>query len=54
MYVVRGADVPAVAAAHGEWFATVRPAATLVLVAGLIEASLLVEIEVEAVRLSDG
>lgn len=39
-----------VLAAHGEVFASVRPAATLVEVGALIEPSLLVEIEAEARR----
>ncbi len=50
MYVVDATDIPAVAEAHARWFGAVRPAATLVLVAGLIEPTLRVEIEVEAQR----
>ena len=50
MYVIRAEDADAVAAIHGEIFATVRPAATLVVVAALIEPSLLVEVEADAVR----
>jgi enamine deaminase RidA (YjgF/YER057c/UK114 family) len=50
MYVVHPEDVPAVAEAHGRWLGAVRPAATLVLVAGLIDPSLRVEIEAEARR----
>ena len=50
MYVVREGDGPAVAAVNGELFGTIRPAATLVRVAGLIDPSLLVEIELEARR----
>ena len=50
MYVTRSEDFPAVAAVHGELFGEVRPAATLVMVAGLIEPSLLVEVELEARR----
>ncbi|MFM7320560.1 MAG: Rid family hydrolase, partial [Armatimonadota bacterium] len=49
MYVVRRSDVDAVGRAHAEVFGDVRPAATLVLVAGLIHPDHLVEIEVEAV-----
>jgi enamine deaminase RidA (YjgF/YER057c/UK114 family) len=49
MYLVDRADVAAVTAVHGELFGTVRPAATLVLVAGLIDETLRVEVEVEAV-----
>jgi enamine deaminase RidA (YjgF/YER057c/UK114 family) len=50
MYVVRIEDAAAVSAVHGEVFGEIRPAATLVQVAGLIEPSLLVEIEAEARR----
>jgi enamine deaminase RidA (YjgF/YER057c/UK114 family) len=50
MYVVDAADIPAIAAAHGRWFREIRPAATLVLVAGLIDPTLCVEIEAEARR----
>lgn len=50
MFVTRIADAPAVSAVHGQLFADVRPAATLVQVAGLVHPSLLVEIEAEARR----
>jgi enamine deaminase RidA (YjgF/YER057c/UK114 family) len=50
MYVTDTSAVAAVLAAHGERFGRVRPAATLVIVAGLIEPSLLVEIEADAQR----
>jgi enamine deaminase RidA (YjgF/YER057c/UK114 family) len=50
MYVVDAADIDAVLAVHGEVFRDVRPAATLVLVAGLIHPSLRVEIEATARR----
>ena len=50
MYVVDPADIPAVTAVHGELFAGVRPAATLVVVARLMTPSLLVEVEAEARR----
>jgi enamine deaminase RidA (YjgF/YER057c/UK114 family) len=50
MYVTHRAHAPAVAAVHGELFGDVRPAATLIVVAGLIDPTLLVEVEVEAVR----
>jgi enamine deaminase RidA (YjgF/YER057c/UK114 family) len=50
MYVVRHADAPAVAAVNGEIFGNVRPASTIVMVAGLIEPSMLVEVELEARR----
>ena len=50
MYVVRAEDAPLVAAVNGELFSTIRPASTLIRVAGLIEPSLLVEVELEARR----
>lgn len=42
-------DVAAVSAAHGEAFADVRPAATMVVVAALLDPRWRVEIEAEAV-----
>ena len=48
MYVVNRSDCDAVGVVHGERFAAVRPAATLVLVAGLIDETMLVEVELEA------
>lgn len=50
MYVTDMRDGPAVIAVHGELFGEIRPAATLVAVAQLIDDSLLVEIEAEAHR----
>ena len=50
IYVTDRASVEAVLAAHGARFGEVRPAATMVVVAGLIEPSLLVEIEADARR----
>jgi len=50
MFVVRPEDVAAVTAAHGEVLRSIRPVATLVLVAGLMDPSFLVEIELEARR----
>ena len=50
MYVVRSADAPIVAAVNGEVFGETRPASTVVVVAGLIDPSLLVEVEVDARR----
>ena len=49
MYLTRREDADAVGEAHGAAFADVRPAATMVVVAGLIDERMLVEIEVEAV-----
>jgi enamine deaminase RidA (YjgF/YER057c/UK114 family) len=50
MYVTDAASIPTVLAAHGERFAAIRPASAIVVVAGLIEPSLSVEIEVDAHR----
>jgi enamine deaminase RidA (YjgF/YER057c/UK114 family) len=48
MYVTDPAHSEAVAEAHGSLFAEVRPVATLVVVAGLLDPEHLVEVEVEA------
>lgn len=50
MFIVRPDDAPTVAAVNGEVFGEIRPASTLVIVAGLIDRSLLVEVEAEARR----
>ena len=50
MYLTDPADAAAVGEVHGEWFRDIRPAATLVIVAALIEPTLLVEIEADARR----
>jgi enamine deaminase RidA (YjgF/YER057c/UK114 family) len=42
------AHADAVGRAHGELFGAVRPAATMVIVAGLLDPEMLVEVEVEA------
>jgi enamine deaminase RidA (YjgF/YER057c/UK114 family) len=49
MYLVDAADWEAVGAAHGSVFAGVRPAATMVVVAGLLDPRWRVEIEAEAI-----
>jgi len=49
VYVVDRADAPAIGRAHADRFGAVRPAMTLVVVAGLIHPDHLVEIEVDAV-----
>jgi len=49
IYVVDVADWEAVGRAHGEAFASVRPACTLVEVSALIAPEILVEIEADAV-----
>jgi enamine deaminase RidA (YjgF/YER057c/UK114 family) len=48
MYIVSIADANPVADVHGQLFRDIRPAATLVQVAGLMHPSLLVEVEAEA------
>jgi enamine deaminase RidA (YjgF/YER057c/UK114 family) len=50
MFVTDMAVSGELSAVHGELFGDVRPAATMVAVAGLMHPSLLVEIEAEAVR----
>jgi enamine deaminase RidA (YjgF/YER057c/UK114 family) len=50
MFVTDMADSAALSAVHGEIFGEIRPAATMVAVAGLMDPSLLVEIEAEARR----
>ena len=49
MYLVDPADWEAVGRAHGAVFAEVRPAATMVVVAGLLDPRWRVEIEAEAI-----
>jgi enamine deaminase RidA (YjgF/YER057c/UK114 family) len=48
LYVVGREHIEAVGAAHGAIFGQIRPVATMVLVAGLIDPDMLVEVEVEA------
>ena len=48
MYMASGADWEAIGRAHGEVFGEVRPAATMVVVAGLLDPRWKVEIEAEA------
>ncbi len=50
MFVTDVAHAGPVGAVHGEVFGAIRPAATLVAVAGLMHPTLLVEIEAEARR----
>ncbi|HEU0238901.1 MAG TPA: Rid family hydrolase [Micromonosporaceae bacterium] len=48
MYVIRREDSEIVGRVHGELFGSIRPAATLVVVAGLLHPDHLVEVEVVA------
>ena len=48
MYVVNREHADAVGRAHGELFGAIRPAATLIVVAGLLHPDHLVEVELEA------
>ncbi|MEO6144349.1 MAG: RidA family protein [Dermatophilaceae bacterium] len=48
IYVVNRADCDSVGRVHGQRFADIRPAATMVLVAGLLDEDMLVEVEAEA------
>jgi enamine deaminase RidA (YjgF/YER057c/UK114 family) len=48
-YVVDAGDADAVGAVHGEVFGDVRPASTMVVVAGLLDPRWRVEVEVDAV-----
>ena len=48
MYVVHPRDMEAVGRAHKELFDAVRPAATMLVVSKLIDAQMLVEVELDA------
>ena len=47
-YLVDAADGDAVGRAHGRWFGDIRPASTMIVVAGLLRPEWRVEIEAEA------
>ncbi|HVA61487.1 MAG TPA: RidA family protein [Mycobacteriales bacterium] len=49
MFVTSRSDADAIGAIHGEVFGAVRPAATMVVVAGLLDPRWKVEIEAEAI-----
>ncbi|HLK17108.1 MAG TPA: RidA family protein [Fimbriimonadaceae bacterium] len=48
MYLVRASDGEAVGLVHGAFFGEIRPAATMVVVAGLLRPEWLVEVEADA------
>ncbi|AUY52169.1 Rid family hydrolase [Streptomyces sp. CB01881] len=50
MYLTHARDVDAVGRAHHELFDAVRPVAAMVVVQGLIDARMLVEVELDAYR----
>jgi enamine deaminase RidA (YjgF/YER057c/UK114 family) len=50
MYITHARDVDDVGRAHKELFDSVRPAASMIIVSGLVDPSLVVEVEVEAYR----
>jgi enamine deaminase RidA (YjgF/YER057c/UK114 family) len=50
MFVTDAANIAAIATVHGEVFREIRPASSAIVVAALIDASLLVEIEADARR----
>ncbi|AYN41833.1 RidA family protein [Streptomyces dangxiongensis] len=50
MYLTHARDVDEVGRAHKELFDSVRPAASMIIVSGLVDPSLVVEVEVEAFR----
>ncbi|MBT2487022.1 RidA family protein [Streptomyces sp. ISL-96] len=50
MYVTHARDVDDVGRAHKELFDDVRPAASMIIVSGFVDPSLVVEIEIEAYR----
>ncbi|MFJ9623576.1 RidA family protein [Streptomyces sp. NPDC101181] len=50
MYLTHARDVDEVGRAHKELFDAVRPAATMLIVSGFVDPSLVVEVEVEAYR----
>ena len=49
MYLTSADDAAAVGAVHGELLGAARPAATMVVVAGLLDPAWKVEVEAEAV-----
>lgn len=54
MYLTHAGDADDVGRAHKELFGAVRPAASMIVVAGFIDPSLVVEVELEAFRAPSG
>ncbi len=50
MYITHARDVEDVGRAHKELFDAIRPAASMIIVSGFVDPSLVVEVEVEAYR----
>ena len=50
MYITHARDVDDIGRAHKELFDSVRPAASMIIVSGFVDPSLVVEVEVEASR----
>ncbi|MFH9198491.1 RidA family protein [Streptomyces anulatus] len=50
MYLTHARDVEDIGRAHKELFDAVRPAASMIIVSGFVDPSLVVEVEVEAYR----
>ena len=48
MYLTKAADWEAAASSHGKFFSTIRPAATMIVVAALLNSSWRIEIEADA------
>ena len=49
MFIIDSSDAGAVGAVHGQLFGAIRPAATMVIVAGLLDPRWKVEIEADAI-----
>ena len=50
LYITHARDVDEIGRAHKELFDSVRPAASMIIVSGFVDPSLVVEVEVEAFR----
>jgi enamine deaminase RidA (YjgF/YER057c/UK114 family) len=50
MYITHARDVDDIGRAHKELFDAIRPAASMIIVSGFVDPSLVVEVEVEAFR----